>query len=326
MRKDESLANLLAAHYALLRERLQYFIDTLPLPLRDDVFHVFKEPGKLFSLQDDQSSSMLPGRWALITLLVAQGISPTIDLRLAGDVAIAVEIFMYGVDLVDDIEDGDQSAIIQAFGTARVLNIATTLFVLAQKVLLSLSAENIDHELIISLLNVLMSSSLKALNGQHLDILSEKTKYSEASDEKLLEIVNLKTGCLMSVIMELGALCTGVEKEICNKFAEFGRLLGIYHQIDNDNQDLGDLMHNVEDSTTESSSQRPIKTDLIREKKTFPIVIASRQGDGDREKAIHEGILASWGVSLLYRERAFECLQDLEERNLVSPLLRFVLY
>jgi len=40
---------------------------------------------------------------------------------------------------------------------------------------------------------------------------------------------------------------------------------------------------------------------------------------------LKEGILVSWAVSLLYRERALECLQELEKRSLVSPLLRLVL-
>ena len=66
MHKDESLTNLLAAHHALLHERLQYFINDLPLPLRDDVYLVFKEPGKLFVVQNDIEFALPLGIWAMI--------------------------------------------------------------------------------------------------------------------------------------------------------------------------------------------------------------------------------------------------------------------
>lgn len=329
MHRDESLTNLLAAHRALLRGRLQYFVNDLSLPLRDDVVQVF-ESGKLFALQDDQSSSNLLGGWSLITLLVAQGIDPNINLRLASDVAIAVEIFMCGVELVDDIEDGDQSSIVQALGPARVLNVATALFMLAQKVLLALLDEAIDRSLILSLISALVDSSLKAANGQHLDLLLENDRISNINEKDSIRVADLKSGSLMGVTMQLGALCTGVENAICDKFTECGRLLGIAYQLDNDNQDLYDLMHNTEGSTTTSFSQKPVKTDLIREKKTLPIVVASKQGHALQAnqaegEAVQEGLLTSWGISLLYRERALEYLEDLEKRNLVSPLLRLLL-
>lgn len=331
MNREESLTDLLAAHCTLLRERLQYFVDDLPLPLRNDVVQAFKEPGKLFTLQDNQSSSVHPGRWALITFLVAQGINPDINPRLAGDVAIAVEIFMCGLDLIDDVEDGDQTTIVRTIGPARVLNVAIALLMLAQKVHLSLLDEAIDPSIILSLLDTLVIAFLKSVNGQHLDILLENVPFADINGKDSINMIDLKSGSLMSVTMQLGALCAGAEKEICDQFAECGRLLGIAYQLDNDSHDLYDLMHKVEQSATQGSPQKSMKTDLIREKKTFPMVIASQQGNTlqmneAEEKAVQEGIVASWGVSLLYRERALEVLQDLEKRNLVSPLLRHVLH
>ena len=257
--------------------------------------------------------------------LVAQGVDPAINLRLATDVAIAIEIFMSGVDLLDDIEDGDQTTIVQTLKLSRALNVASALLMLAQKVILSLVDLTNDYNLILSLLNTLVNSSLKAANGQHLDILLEKIPFLSMSEVDSLRMIDLKSGSLMSLVMRLGALCANAEKEICDKYAECGRLLGIAYQLDNDSHDLYDLTHTLEESKIQNSSQKPIKTDLIREKKTFPIVIASTQVSEDKEKAIHEGIVTSWGVSLLYRERALECLQDLEKRNLVSPCLRLVL-
>lgn len=327
MQTDAFFTNLLAAHCALLRERLQYFVDTLPLPLRDDVVQVFKEPGKLFTSQENGS---FPGRWALIPFLVAQGIHPDINPRLAGDVAVAVEMSICGGDLIDDIEDGDQSTIIQALGPARGLNVAITLLLLAQKVLLSLLDEAVDQRLVLALLNVWVNASLKSANGQHLDILSENELFADMNEEESISIIALKSGSLMSVIMELGALCAGAESEVCDKFAKCGRLLGIAYQLDNNREDLYDLIYSGGDATIRTSLQGPVKNDSIRKKKTLPTVMTSAQegklqGDEDKENAIREKIIASRGVSLLYRERALECLLELEKKNVSSPLLRFLL-
>ena len=324
MNEQKSLTDLLAAHCAQLRERLQYFITVLPLPLCDDVFLAFKEPGKPFASQGDPRFS-----WSLITLLVAQGISPNIDPQLALDVAIAVEIFMCGVDLIDDIEDGDQTAIIQSIGTARVVNVASALLILAHKALLSLLDVAVDRSLILSLLNTLVNASLKSANGQHLDILFENREFADISGEESINMIGLKSGSLMSATMHLGALCAGAEKGICEKFAECGRLLGIAYQLDNDSHDLYNIAQSL-DNAENAYCHKTIKTDLTLEKKTLPIIIANKYenilhvNEPDR-KALKEGILVSWAVSLLYRERALECLQELEKRSLVSPLLLLVL-
>ena len=81
-----------------------------------------------------------------------------------------------------------------------------------------------------------------------------------------------------------------------------------------------------------------MKSDLVRGKKTLPIVLAARKQEilqktalsADEEKqtemqALHHGILAAWSLCLLYRERARLLLQELAAQRVVSPELRRLL-
>ena len=142
-----------------------------------------------------------------------------------------------------------------------------------------------------------------------------------------------KAGSLMSLACRLGALCAGADETLCEQFAEMGKLLGIAHQLDNDSHDLYYLLQGSLSSTVTSG-----KSDLERGKKTLPVVLAAQRENtlqqqalsADEEKqeylkALHEGITITWGICLLYRERARDRLQEIEAQQPVDPLLRLLL-
>src|SRR5437667_6326425 len=118
----------------MLHERLQLLLATLHPVLRTDVMHALEGEGKLLSQPRNDGNSLSPtlpaGVWPLMTLLVAQHISPEIDAQYAGSVAIAVECFVCALDLLDDIEDDDQTPTVQAQGVGRALNVSTALLML----------------------------------------------------------------------------------------------------------------------------------------------------------------------------------------------------
>src|SRR5436853_7762009 len=126
--------NLFAAQQQLLVERLNLLLMPLHPLLRTDVISALEGKGKLLfrphtdtdPIHSPNSQSPTPpaGVWSLLTLLIAQHISPDIDAVLAGNVAVAVECFVCALDLLDDIEDDDQTPIVQALGPARILNVS----------------------------------------------------------------------------------------------------------------------------------------------------------------------------------------------------------
>src|SRR5579875_1304841 len=328
MKDDLQGATVLFAPYqSQLRERLQRFLDELHPALRVDVARVLEEEGKLLAPPAPVATSrtLAAGVWPLLTFLVAQHVAPDIDPLLAGNVAIAVECLVCAFDLQDDIEDEDLTPVVEALGPARMVNISTTLLALA-------------HSLVLRLLDVLQETTLAVTLGQQRDILAEQKSAQDFTLEESLEIAEQKAGSLFRAACMLGALCAGADDDLCAQFAELGRLLGIAHQLDNDCHDLYYFMEGESSfSPIEAeASARSVKTDLVRGKKTLPVILAAKSpealqhtsfspGDATHLPGLHEGIIAAWGICLLYRERAHDQLRKIEARLPISPALRSLL-
>ena len=342
--------SILAAQQLLLAKRLQLLLSILHPDLCPDVVLALQAPGKLLSPVSSHSenstmhpnqteaSSIPSGVWPLLTLLLAQHLAPELEPFLVGDLAIAVECFICALDLLDDVEDGDQTAFVESIGAPRMLNVSTTLLMLAQRALLSLSAYRVTPERILCLLDTLQGAALTATGCQHRDLLAEQQPVQDFSQEVCIEIAASKAGSLMRLACVLAALCAGASDELCELCARLGEFLGIAHQLDNDCHDVAAYLYD------EASAQR-VKTDVQRGKKTLPLVLAAAeripqeeallsepaartdtQRQEDERRALREGILATWGICLLYRERARDCLQEIEARTRpLTPALRHLL-
>src|SRR5258706_10004854 len=87
--------NPYAAQQNILVERLQILLAMLYPTLRADAMLALGVEGKLLSSRQPKttlSSSALPdGSWALLTLFVAQYVSPNLDPQWASTVAVALE-------------------------------------------------------------------------------------------------------------------------------------------------------------------------------------------------------------------------------------------
>ncbi len=342
MSNDTQLpVNLFAAQQHLLSERLHYLLAVLHPVLYADVVRALEGEGKLLSQPHTDVDSLHPvlpaGVWPLLTLLVAQQIAPEIDPVCASSVAVAVECFVCAIDLLDDIIDGDHTTTLQALGAARTLNVSTALLALAQQAILSLSQQGVVPEQVLRLLHTLQESALITTAGQHRDVLAEQRSAQDFTLEECIEIAATKAGSIMRLACRLGALCAGADDAVCEQFSKLGELLGIAHQLDNDSHDLYYLLEGGI-SAAMPTQAASIKTDLVRGKKTLPIVLAARMEHTlqrissltDKEKEeyldnLHEGITTTWGISLLYRERARDRLQEIEAQRPIDPALRLLL-
>src|SRR5437660_7397298 len=174
------------------RERLAVLVATLHPSISADVLQALKAKGKLLSQPpspgEHASSPTISGMWPLLTLLVAQAVSPQVDLFCASGVAVAVECFVCALDLLDDVEDGDLTPTVNVLGTARVLNVSTALLALAQKALHSLSTRDVDPVLVLRLLDAMQEGTLLATSGQHRDLLVEQQSLHEFTTGETLEL------------------------------------------------------------------------------------------------------------------------------------------
>jgi geranylgeranyl diphosphate synthase type I len=312
-----------AAH-CLLCERLLSYLSDLQPALRADIFEALAVEGKLFH----RPASRLDGRWALLPLYLARALREEADPAWSVAAGLAMECLICATDLLDDVMDEDVTPLIERLGVARALNVALALLSLPQRILLALAEQYTYASLSACLLDAVQRALLLAVGGQQQDLLAEQRPACELSREDCIEIASAKAGSLLSLACRLGALCAGVEETLVERCAEMGRLLGIAAQLDNDAHDLSRLLR-----PTDPCSQ---KSDLRRGKKTLPVVLAARslretrllaareiekafQGlhsltGEEREvyvSALRQGILATWGISLLYRERARDYLIEM---------------
>jgi geranylgeranyl pyrophosphate synthase len=338
--EDDSFlpGNLFSSYQEKLCECLYTFLANLHPVLKRDVVQAFMTPGKLLA-QKGTGQQQPEGVWALFSLLITFMLAPESDYVVAEHVAIAIECVFCALDLLDDVEDEDQTQIVCELGVARTLNVSTTLLMLAQKALLSLSSLDVSPQKITSLLQIFEESILMATMGQHRDLLAEGRSIESCTDEDCIEIAAQKAGALMKLVCVAGAICAGSDDQTREQCAQLGELLGIAHQLDNDSHDL---YHLIQEGLRYPSDEiekdkKVFKTDLIRHKKTLPIVLAQRalsnrlgniqQGEMSEHsiQSLNEGIISTWGSSLLYQARAQELFHTLETRHTVSVPLRLLL-
>jgi geranylgeranyl pyrophosphate synthase len=304
--------------HQLLCARLYTCLQDVPPVLRTDLLAVLALEGKLCH----QPALPLDGRWALVPFCLAHALCTEVDPGESATVAVAVECLICATDLLDDVMDEDRTPLIERLGEARTVNVALAFLSLPQRLLLTLPG----HSVPLRLLDALQQALLQAVGGQQQDLLAERRPAWTLSLEDCLAIAEAKAGSLLGLACRLAALCAGVQDALVERCTELGRLLGIAAQLENDAHDLSRLLQGGESG----------KSDLRRGKKTLPVVLAAHalrathpQEAEEMEQAVrqlpllvaekrqiylaalHEGILTTWGLSLLYRERARECCRTL---------------
>jgi len=217
-----------------------------PETLRELVYVSLCQPGKLLG-------GASPAPWPSLVLACAAAAGGAT--RAGVQVAAAVEVFMAAADVLDDLEDGDESRVVAAAGPAQALNAATAMLVLSFELLSSLADAGIPHHRVPIFTRVLAQGSLTAAGGQHLDLAAGQDSRSSLS--QALSIARTKAGTLAATASRLGAM-TGTENPtVLALYESLGQKLGIIGQLQND----------IKDAKRGSS-----KTDRVRGKNTIPLL------------------------------------------------------
>jgi len=254
--------------------------------------------------------------WPLLPLIVCEAISGKYKNALPA--AAALQLYIAAGDVFDDIEDADSSVSIPAkYGIGIAINIATALFILAEKAITLLERKGVEPSLIMRILEVINSLCTAACVGQHLDLspISE-TSFSE---DAYLKVVGMKSASQVECACHVGAMLATEDQNLQNAFAKFGYNLGIASQIANDIQGI-----------THGS-------DIIKPKVTLPVIYALSQVDGEaynrlkftfnqnsedapdsteiRDLLFHTGAIHYAVVKLeLYKQQALDILSKVESR------------
>jgi len=143
--------------------------------------------------------------------------------------AAAVEFMILSLDIFDDLQDQDNFSVPWAnIDQALVMNIATGLLMLSTRALEQTSFER-NRKIMAN--NYLNTCVLKAINGQHIDLMN-----LIESEEDYIQMVREKSGSLMASACLVGtALACDKHHDSVNNYAEH---IGIIAQIKNDINDI----------------------------------------------------------------------------------------
>jgi geranylgeranyl pyrophosphate synthase len=236
----------------------------------------------------------------------------------AARLAAAVELLVAALDVLDDVEDGDHSALVAEAGIAQALNVSTALLFLSQRAVTQLAADGIDSDRVGLIADALSSAGARATGGQFLDLGLEGR--GAASSEAALDIARRKAGSLVAGACRAAALLGTTDQELLARYEEWGLRYGTAAQLANDLHD----------------AQVPdVKSDVERGKASLPLVFISRHVGASRIDASPESLsdrLAlsgalhfTWVVLEIERQACRTVLRELAARDqAVARLARIV--
>jgi geranylgeranyl diphosphate synthase type II len=176
--------------------------------------------------------------------------------------AVAVELLHNFTLVHDDIMDHDQTrhgqpSVHEKWDEGVGILSGDALFVIALKEL-RLSATGIED-----LTTAFLEGALAVCEGQALD--KEFESRNSVSLDQYMTMVDLKTGYMLGLSSELGAICASADENRLVAARKFGRLLGRAFQIQDD------LLEIYSDTRTMGKS---LGSDILAEKKTYLLISA----------------------------------------------------
>lgn len=192
--------------------------------------------------------------------------------------AAAIELIHTFSLIHDDIMDDDDvrrgmPAVHKVWGDPLAILSGDTLFSKAFQMVSQTNPEEVSYERINKALSTVADACLYICEGQASDMDFED-RY-DVSEEEYLDMIFKKTGALIAAATKTGAIIGGANDEIVDIMYDYGRLIGLAFQIQDDYLDL------VSD---EESLGKPIGSDIAKGKMTLIVVKAlSEASDEDSE-------------------------------------------
>jgi geranylgeranyl diphosphate synthase type II len=180
------------------------------------------------------------------------------DYKKALDAALAVEIFhnfsLVHDDIMDDapLRRGAQTVHEKWNLNTGILS-GDAMLIQAYQLF-----ENYENEIFRGLAQIFSKTALEVCEGQQYDVDFETR--NDVTEEEYLKMIEYKTAVLVGAAMKMGALVANASEADANKIYDFGRLLGIAFQLQDDYLDaFGDP----------ETFGKQVGGDIIENKKTY---------------------------------------------------------
>ena len=186
--------------------------------------------------------------------------------------AVGIEMFHNFTLLHDDVMDKSDTrrgrpAVHSKWDANTAILSGDTMLTLATKMI-----SEVDDSILRPVLDTFNDQALRVYEGQRLDMDFENMESVDL--DSYIEMIKDKTGALLGASAKIGALIGGASKEDADRMYEFGVMLGVAFQIEDD---YLDTFGNAD------TFGKPIGGDINNNKKTFLMVKALSSGGSNAE-------------------------------------------
>jgi geranylgeranyl diphosphate synthase type I len=215
-----------------------------------------------------------------LTLLACEAVGGIKDNAIKS--AAAIELIHTFSLIHDDIMDADdvrrgKPAVHKVWGDAVAILAGDTLFSKAFELVISAKNDVDSAESVNETLATVADSCVKICEGQAWDMGFEGN--FDVKEEDYLDMIFKKTAALIAAATKAGAIMGGANSEEIATMYEYGRLIGLAFQIQDDYLDL------VSD---EESLGKPVASDIAEGKMTLIVVNALESAESNDKKKLIE--------------------------------------
>lgn len=193
----------------------------------------------------------------------------------------AVELIHTFSLIHDDIMDQDEKrrgkpSVHVVWGEPTAILAGDTLFSKAFETVMRSEEDGVPADTILPALNTVVDSCVKICEGQALDMgFAERT---DVTEEEYLNMIYKKTAALISAATKAGAIVGGGTPEQIEALSEYGRLIGMAFQIQDDYLDV---------ASSEEDLGKPVGSDIVEGKMTLLVVNAlARASEEDHNRLL----------------------------------------
>lgn len=247
---------------------LDALLSSLNVPVRKKIRQVVerkKEPKYVYGLISEFLSEQGKGLRPALCLLTCKAVGG--NGRNALPAAAAIEMFHNFTLIHDDIEDCSlmrrgKPTLHVKYGIPLALNAGDGLFMMVWEMVRTIRGPFREKAE-----KALLSAFTEVLEGQAIELGWYLENKWDVDENDYVRMVSGKTGALMGVSCEVGALLGGAPKRVCKEMFWFGRELGIGFQI------MDDVLNLTGD---EKKYRKEIGGDIAEGKRTLIMIWAFR--------------------------------------------------
>ena len=214
-----------------------------------------------------------------LVVLSSEAVGGTAEVALK--TAAAVELIHTFSLIHDDIMDKDEMrrgkpSVHVLWGEPMAILAGDTLFSKAFETVLETPIDNISYERVLNALKTVVDACIKICEGQASDMCFEGN--FEVNEGEYMNMIYKKTGALIAAATRSGAIIGGGNPVEVETLAEYGRLIGLAFQIQDDYLDV---------VSEEEDLGKPVGSDIVEGKMTLMVVHAlSNASVKDKEELI----------------------------------------